>query len=287
MWVLLSFLTAVFTSVQDILAKHLSGRVDRYVIAWSWTFFALPFLALALPFETMRVVQPGFWPALAVSTITLVFGSLFLFRSIELSDLSLTLPILNFTPLFMVITAPLILGEFPTTHGLFGILLIISGSYLLFFRFGQEDLLSPFRRMFQAKGSRYMLIVALLFSIGGNMDKVGVRNSSPLVWSFVLFAVVSLILGVIMKARVKDAARQVRENRAGLILIGAAVALVMIFQMHALQLTLAPYVIAVKRTSVVMSSLWGVWFLKETGGAQRVLAALVMISGVFVIAFGG
>ena len=36
---------------------------------------------------------------------------------------------------------------------------------------------------------------------------------------------------------------------------------------------------------VAIYLLWGVWFLKEESGPQRIVAALVMIAGVFVISF--
>ncbi|NJL34456.1 MAG: hypothetical protein HC893_12080 [Chloroflexaceae bacterium] len=54
-------------------------------------------------------------------------------------------------------------------------------------------------------------------------------------------------------------------------------------QMTALTLTLVAYVISVKRTSTVMSVLWGGLLFKEQHLRERLLGALVMLAGVVII----
>jgi drug/metabolite transporter (DMT)-like permease len=285
MWLLFAFLTAFFTSLQDIISKRISGRVSPYVTAWALSFFSVPFFAVLFIWERPVIHHAGFWPALLACTIILTVSGVFFFKSIEASDLSLTVPLLSFTPLLLLVTSPLIVGEFPRPMGIVGMVFIVLGCYLLFYRPDQEDILAPFRRLLKAKGSRYMLIVAILYSIGGNIDKIGMRASSPLTWSIALNALVALVLGMLMLRKVKDARAQVRREWPWLMAIGLCMALMMMFQMNALKLAIVPYVIAIKRTSVIMSSLWGVWFLKERGGRERLLAVLFMVAGVFVISF--
>lgn len=287
MWLLLSFLTALCTSAQDILSKRVSRGVSPYVTAWAVSFFSVPFFALVFLWERPVVPTLYFWPALLVSTLILVISSVFFFKSIEMSDLSLTIPLLSFTPLFMLVTSPIIVGEFPRPLGILGMVLIVLGCYLLFYHPQQEDFWAPFRRLFKARGSRYMLIVAILYSIGGNMDKIGIQNSSPLVWSITLNAVVASVLGVMMLIKVPQAAGQIRRNWPWLLGIGLCMALVMIFQMHALKLAIVPYVIAIKRTSIIMTAVWGMWFLREQGARERLWAVACMLAGVFVISWAG
>ena len=285
MWLVLSFLTALCTSAQDIISKRVSTRVSPYVTAWAVSFFSLPFLAVLFLWERPAIPLVNFWPALLASTIILSVSSIFFFKSIEMSDLSLTIPLLSFTPLFLLVTSPIIVHEFPKPFGIVGMILIVLGCYVLFYHPQQEDFLAPFRRLIKARGSRYMLIVAVLYSIGGNVDKIGMQSSSPLIWSFSLNAVVSAFLGGIMFHKVKDAPRQIRAHWPWLLGVGLCMALVMIFQMHALKLTIVPYVIALKRTSIIMTSLWGLWFLKESGARERLWAVAFMIIGVCVISF--
>ncbi len=286
MWVFLAFLVAALTSVQDVLAKKISSDVSPYVTAWAWPFFSIPVLGIFLLTQKTGSLGPFFWPALFAGTVSLTVASLFFFKAIEAADLSLSLPMLSFTPLFLLVTSPVMLHEVPSVFGLIGIFLILAGSYVLFYDPSAGSPLTPFRALLHSRGTRYMLIVAGLFSIGGNIDKIGVMQSSPLLWSIALNTAVSVFLGVIMLLKVKDPLRQIRSRWPAFLLIGGTMGLVMVFQMQAILMTKVPYVIAIKRTSVVMSSLWGVLFFGEKGGRRRLLAVLLMVAGVFVIAFG-
>ncbi len=286
MWLSLALAVAVLTSLQDILAKRLSQQISPYLMAWAWLFFSLPLLCLFLPQEFPIHLGEKFWLALITGTISLTVASLFLFKAIMTSELSLSIPMLSFTPLFLLITSPLIVGEFPSFIGLIGILFILTGSYVLFFNPQQEGLFAPFKRLISYRGSRYMLIVAFLFSIGGNIDKIGVLASSPIIWSLSLNACVAFFLGIVMIIKVKNPIQEIRTHWLFFFLLGGILSIVMILQMQALLLSKVPYVLTVKRLSIVMTSLWGVWFLKEQGGQRRLIAIALMILGVVMIAFG-
>lgn len=286
MWIFLAFLVAGLTSVQDILAKKISGEVSPYVTAWAWPFFSIPVLLFFVLMDKTASLGPSFWPVLFAGTLVLTVASLFFFKAIEAADLSLSIPMLSFTPLFLLVTSPLMLHEVPSMVGVIGIFLILVGSYGLFYDPSAENPLTPFRSLLRSRGTRYMLIVAVLFSIGGNIDKLGVMQSSPLIWSLALNTAVAVLLGVIMLIKVPDPVRQIRSRWPIFLLIGGTLGLVMLFQMQAILMTKVPYVIAVKRTSVVLSSLWGVLFFGEKGGRRRLLAILLMVAGVFVVAFG-
>ena len=55
------------------------------------------------------------------------------------------------------------------------------------------------------------------------------------------------------------------------------------FQMLAINLTLVAYVISIKRTSAIMSSLFGFWLFKEKGIKERLLGVILMVLGVVLI----
>ena len=285
MWLFLSLLTAVFTSAQDIISKRVSTRISPYVTVWAVSFFAIPFLGICFFWEHPSVHAPVFWLALVATTMTLTTASVYFFKAIEASDLTLSIPLLSFTPLMLLITSPLIVGEFPKPLGIAGMVLIVIGCYVLFYHPQQEDFLAPFRRLMKARGSRYMLVVAVLYSIGGNLDKVGMKASSPLLWSTSLNSMVAAVSGVMMFIKVRQPVRQIKAVWPWLALLGFFMALGFLVQMNALKLAIVPYVIAVKRTSIILTALWGVLFLKEQGGRERLMAVILMLAGVFVISF--
>lgn len=177
-WALLAVMTALLESGKDVLGKRVLQRHDPLVTAWAWRLFALPFL---LPFAAaagLPPLGPDLGWALAVGGGLNVISSVLYMRAIRESDLSLTVPLVAFTPLFLLITSPLLLGEFPGPRGIAGVLLIVLGSYLM--KAGERGgPLAPLRALLREPGARRMLLVALIWSVTANMDKIGVRTRPP------------------------------------------------------------------------------------------------------------
>src|SRR3989338_7015254 len=182
----------------DVLGKTIIGRSGAYVVVWAMNFFATPFLYAALFAQPLPVLGPLFWSVLAIQSFIIVIASIFYFKAIEASDLSVTIPMLTFTPLFLLVTSPLMLGEFPNPAGLWGILLIVIGSYVLNIAELHKGYLAPFKALVKEKGPRYMLMVAILYSIGANIDKIGVRHSSPLAWAAALNTFLTIVFALIL-----------------------------------------------------------------------------------------
>jgi uncharacterized membrane protein len=286
MWFPLILLTAFFISLQDVFGKKVIGQVDPYVVAWSWFFFSLPLLIPCLLVAGTPPLGPQFWPVLGISTILLTVASIFYFLAIKHSDLSLAVPMQALTPLFLLITSPIMLGEFPGAFGGFGVILIVLGAYILHFNErGKKGFWGPFRSLVSEKGSRYMLIVAIIFSISGNLDKIGVINSSPLMWLFALNLAVAVVLSAVILKYSKDIGAQIKGSWPFLLALGLCSGVGLIFQMMAIKMTIIPYLIAVKRTSVIMTSLFGFFLFKEKELRERLIGAILMVLGVFAIYF--
>ncbi len=283
MWLLLAALTALFTSLTDVLGRKIIHDVDVVIVAWAWAFFSLPVLYLLVVLQPQVVLGPSFFPALVTSTGLLTCANALYFKAIKVSDLSLTVPMLAFTPLFLLLTSYVMLNEIPRPLGIVGVLFIVGGAYLLHIRERHQGCWAPFKKLWKIPGPRYMLTVAFLYSIGANVDKIGVRNSSALVWGASINTALAVSLGLIASKRSRRFFRQVRRSWVFLSLMGLTVALSVICQMNAIRMTLVPYVIAVKRTSIVMTSLVGFAFFKEGGFPERLAGVLLMIFGVILI----
>jgi uncharacterized membrane protein len=204
-------------------------------------------------------------------------------KAIKQTALSLTVPLVAFTPLFLLLTSPFMVGEFPDLSSIGGIFLIVIGSYVLNFNARLRGYLAPFRALFKESGPRLMLLVAFLWSITANCDKIGIRNSSPLFWSISATTFMSLVLAPIMLYKSPRATKQIPTAFKKLVPIGFFCALTVIFQMLAVSLTLVAHVIAIKRTSTIMSVLWGFLIFKEAGVKERLLGAGIMVVGVLLI----
>lgn len=278
-----AFLTAFFESVKDVFSKKGLQAVDEYIASFSFKFFALPFLIPLVFIFGIPHLGSNYIIALIIDgSLNLVTIILYM-RAIKVSDLSITVPLVAFTPLFLLMTSPLILGEYPTPLGVVGVMLIVFGSYLLNIRKVNNGLLGPFNALLKEKGPKLMLLVAFLFSITSNIDKIGVQNSSPIFWAFSinLFVMLAIIPLIFFKSDHDFSA--IKTDFKVLFPIGFFSALTIIFQMIAISLTLVAYVISIKRVSVVFGVLWGRFFFKEIGIKERLIGALVMVLGVVLI----
>ena len=282
-WFILAFLTAFFESMKDVFSKKSLKDIDEYVVAWALRFFALPFVLPLLFFIEIPSLNNQFWLALIVGGTLNVITTILYIKAIKLSDLSITMPIVTFTPLFLLITSPLIVGEFPTISGVIGILLIVIGAYTLNLKKKSEGYFAPFKALLKEKGPRLMLIVAFIWSITANFDKVGVVNSSSLFWVVSINIFIAAFLSPIMLYKSRSNIKQTL-NIQTLLPVGLFSGLIHITQMTAISLTLVAYVIAIKRTSTIMSVLWGWLIFKEKGIKERLLGTVIMVLGVLFIA---
>ncbi|MEO9124474.1 MAG: DMT family transporter [Microcoleus sp.] len=287
-WLIFGILTAFFEAVKDVFGKQNLKKNDEYVVAWSLAFFSAVFLAPFLFFIEIPPLNPQlnpqFWIALLIGASLNSVTAILYIKAIKLSDLSLTVPLVALTPLFMLLTSPLIVGEYPNFFDCIGICFIVTGSYLLNIKEKSQGYLAPFKAILQQPGPKLMLIVAFLWSITSNFDKIGVQHSSPVCWLFSLFTTMSVLLLPVLLHKTPNPSRKIMQQLPMLIVMGFANGLGVIFQMQALTMTLVVQVIAVKRTSVLMGVLFGHFIFKEKDIQQRLLGAAIMIVGVFFIA---
>jgi len=282
-WLILGIFTAFFEALKDVFGKQNLKKSDEYVVAWSLAFFSVIFLIPWVIYTGIPALNTQFAIALLIGGSINAVTTILYIKAIKVSDLSLTVPLVALTPLFMLLTSPLIVGEYPNFFDYIGILLIVTGSYLLNIKEKSQGYLAPFKALLKEPGPKMMLIVAFLWSITSNFDKIGVKNSSPIFWLFSLFGTMSILLLPILLHKTPNPSRKILKQLPMLAAMGFFNAIGLLCQMQALTLTLVVQVIAIKRTSVLMGVLFGHFIFQEKDIQQRLLGAGIMILGVFFI----
>jgi len=245
----------------------------------------LPVYILLLVLTGVPQLRPGFFPALlagvALNIITIPLRNL----ALRLSPLSLTIPFLAFTPLFMLATEALLLGDRPGWRGMSGVILIVVGVYAMQLGEGVGPL-GPLRAIARERGSLISLGVAAIWSVTSAIDKICVTRSSPFFYAatFTLMYVAgSLPILLLTHRPILPTAR--REWRL-LGLVAAANVGTLLTQLLAIQLTLVSYVIAIKRSGMLLSVIIGAVFFGERQLERRLLGAALMSVGVALILTG-
>ena len=127
-----------------------------------------------------------------------------------------------------------------------------------------------------------MLCVALIWSIAANVDKMGLRETSPFFWAFSVQMFIASGLTLILFKYKKKISFASRKNIFLLTLLGLFTALGLISQMLAINIGLVPYVIAIKRLSIVFGVIVGAVVFKEKDLKLRLCGAIIMLAGVFL-----
>jgi drug/metabolite transporter (DMT)-like permease len=281
-WVSLAVVTAVAFAFSGSYAKALSRRAHVYVITWAMMTLALPWAAVLLVREGMPVIQPGFYKAALLSVVLNMVSVTLEVKALSLSPLSLTVPFLAFTPLFMLVTSLVVLGEAPDAKGVIGIVLVAVGAYAINLEKVRGGLLGPIKAVAKEPGSRIMLLVALMWSVSAVYDKVAVVSSSPTFYTVFFSAAFGLLYAPAL-------VHGLRKNPVGwpmglrLFLIGSICAVMILSQFAAMRLALASYVIAVKRSGMLLSVVLGRVVFQEKSLAVRLFGAALMIAGVVTI----
>jgi drug/metabolite transporter (DMT)-like permease len=288
---LASLFTAICQSATDLGTKAATlDADDRAILAAQWSAGAILLTAACLmvypglasrPLETLAALtQPDFWGLLAWSGALNVVAYLLYIRAFRLSDASLVAPLVLLTPVLMLFTSPIMTGERAPPLGAFGVLFTVLGVGLLDAgeANGRRFNFAVFAR---DKGARLMIATAIIWSVTANLDKLGVKASTPLIWIAAVTIVIALCANLYWLAGRRSAPR-VRSLRYA-VGAGSAMALGNTAQMWALTVLFTPYVIAIKRLSALFTVLASGRVLKEeTGG--RLLGAAVMLLGAAMIA---
>ncbi|NEO40171.1 MAG: EamA family transporter [Moorea sp. SIOASIH] len=287
LWLIFASLTALFASGKDLTSKRGLKNVDGYIVSWAVLFFSLPVLLPLIFVIEIPEIGQDFGLALMLGGSLNVVGMSLYIQALSRSDLSITVPFMTFTPLFLLVTSPIIVGEYPTPLDILGIIMIVVGSYSLNLKEKRNGYLAPFKGLLKQRGPQLMLTVAVIFSISSNLDKVGVQNSSPIFWAIAMHTFIATAMGVIMLYKSSSKLNQIPKHLLSIVPIGFCQAGVILCQMTALEMTFVSHVIAVKRMSVLISVILGCLIFKEPGIQERAVGAAIMVLGVLLISLSG
>ena len=288
MWVLYALLSAFFIATTDPIAKKVLLKTgDEYVVGWSCFLLSTPFLAIYCFSNKIVPVSPELIRIMVFYVLPFeVFAAFLYYRALKLTDISLSVPFLALTPVFVLLTGFLILDERVSPAGIAGIALITVGVYSINIKEAKGGLLGPIKAILANKGSLYMALVSVIFSVTAVLSKKVMLLSSPQSAPLIYNLSISLALAPIVIYRLKKGTSVVGKERAIILsyaALGLLSALSSIFFFKAMSMTSAVYAVSIKRLSLLMSVGYGWLFFRERDIHIRLASTLSMVLGVALI----
>jgi len=295
-WLPLALLCAFSIASADAATKAwLQGFSARELTLIRFTLTGVLLVPLLAWLPDPSALPAPFWGWMTVLVPLEIAAMLLYMAAIRDHPLALTLPYLAFTPVFSMILAALVLDERVSVVGLFGVLMIVAGAWLLNIAHARRDdwrtWLRPLSAIRWEPGSRMMLGVALIYGMTSTFGKAALLYLPSVPFGALYFALIGLFAVPLLllvpvggkPLALGPALRRMTSRPWAVLAVAALNGLMVITHFMALRLTEVAYMIAVKRTSLLFGILYGALLFRERQLASRAPAGLLMLAGVVVL----
>lgn len=288
-WLPLTLLCAFSLASADAVTKGWLKNYSATELTLIRFFIAGLLVSPLLLSEPFPALPSEFWAWIAVLVPLEILAMLLYMQAIRDHPLALTLPYLAFTPVFVVLTGYLILGERVSAQGLTGVLLVVCGAWFLNAeqtRPGDwRSWAAPFGAVFRNGGSRLMLGVAVLYSLTSVLGKGAIQYMPPKLFGPFYFALIGVLTLIVFSIAKPSILVGIWRRPVAVLATGLLTGVMLVTHFIALAQTEVAYMIAVKRTSLLFAILYGALFFGERRLALHFFAGSLMVAGVALIAW--
>ena len=289
---MVSLITLLFSSLLwgffDLIGKkaleYLSITQIVYLIFISQTIIFL----ISLIYSNLIILSNYYFIYLAFIVILNLIGLYCFLKAIKIQQISMSIPLLSYSPLFSVFFSSLILNESLLLYQYFGITIIFIGSFVLYSKsLRLKDLLfSPFT-LISNKGAQLIITVALIWSLVPVLDKKSLYYIDIYFHGF-LQSLFGILLLLIFIKTPKIKAFKVKNINKHLFLVLMLIIisfLATIIQLVTIQINYIAILEVFKRSvGIILSLFFGYIFFKERINFQKILSIIIIICGlIFVI----
>lgn len=273
----------------DVIKKKATKVYRINIIFWGIAALSVPFYIVITIWQGIPKIDPSFWWIIAINTPLLVITNILLIRDEKIAPISTTLPLLSFTPVFLIFTSYIFLGELPNSYGVIGIFLIVLGALLLKGEDLRKGLLYRMKDIFSHRSSLYILLIAFIWSFSATFAKMGIQAST--VWFFIAITVFleAITMSIWMGIKHRHHYKEIIKGHIWLLVLGALLSVVAdVLFLMGLENSFVAYAIAIKRAFLIVGSIvLGSYFFREKNIKYRIGGALVMVLGIaFILVFG-
>ena len=177
--ILICIISAFFWAIFDLTRKLSLKKINsvNLLLIFTITQFIIFLIWIFIDNFSINLI-PYLLPGIILIFVGL-FSALLFLKAIQQSDLSLTIPLLSFSPMFSSIFSFFFLNEQLSKIQYFGVFLIIFGALILYSKkITLEEFLKSFKIILKNSSAKLMIIVSIIWSLTPVLDKLCLEHSS-------------------------------------------------------------------------------------------------------------
>jgi uncharacterized membrane protein len=293
LWVVLALSSAFFFGLKDILAKKFfrQNTSPTQLIFEEYIVLLLICITILFPYIDLSTFSQ-YWFLYIAKALTIGAASLFYFVLLKEYDISQVSPLLNLSPLVLLLLSSIFLSEQITLIQLAGIFIILISTYFLEVTIVHHrkdkphkhhfDFLKKFKLKFVILG--FIALIAISFT--AIIDKillVEINISTNLFFTAVIILI--MIISYYIKEKKLIKAIKFIKKEPETLLIGALhiISIFLILGAIAIPSALVSLIIPLRRTSTLFSSIIGGIMFHEKHIKKKFYSTIGMLIGVFLI----
>jgi drug/metabolite transporter (DMT)-like permease len=275
---------ALLHAVWNFIFKKTNGKLPFvWLVSLASAVIYLPFVVWQLTQSQLSLTGIMYGFALASAVIHLLYF-IVLQVGYRKADLSVVYPMARGTgPLLSATGAVLFFGERPGWMGISGIVLIVTGVFIMT---GLRLSLSDDERL--RSGIVYGTLTGLFIAAYTLWDKIAITdyNISALILTFASMLLPLLVLLPKAVKEKQEIRREIRQHWKHVVAIAVLAPLSFILVLMALKTAPVSYVAPARELSIVFGVFLGTGLLKEADAKRKIIAAIIMLMGISFLAMG-
>jgi drug/metabolite transporter (DMT)-like permease len=281
----LAVLLRIFSNpLGNVLQKQLTAKGIQPLFVNFQTYFLLSIVCLFIAvFINWPVLPIRFWVYSVLGGIAGALGNGFIVKALQYGELSVLGPINSYKPVVGIIGGIILLGEVPGIWGIFGIALIIYGSYFVLDTMKERFSLALLKR----REIQYRLWAMILTAIEAVFVKKVILASSTTI-AFISWccfgALFSFVLLFVYRLDIKKEVRKIGNSdiRKFIFLI-VCLGTMQLTTNYTFEHMDVGYSLSLFQLSTIVSVLLGYRFFRERDIRKKLIGSAIMIIGSVVI----
>ena len=282
--ILICIISAFFWAIFDLTRKLSLKKINsvNLLLIFTITQFIIFLIWIFIDNFSINLI-PYLLPGVILIFLGL-FSALLFLKAIQQSDLSLTIPLLSFSPMFSSIFSFFFLNEQLSKIQYFGVFLIIFGALILYSKkITLEEFLKSFKIILKNSSAKLMIIVSIIWSLTPVLDKLCLEHSS-VNFHGLIQSLGMIILLIFLFKKYKVQTVNTKKNWRLILLTVFVGSTATILQFYAILTNYVPIMESIKRSVGQLSSVFlGRIFFNEKINKPKVIGVIVLSVGVYFI----